>query len=299
MRLKVDELNHLLIDSNLDFLALSETWLHNIATSVIDVPGYVCYRKDRSHGRGGGVLLYARNTFKCNEIKIDTSLECLAVNVVLSPKMNFNVVVLYNPPSHNVSFYHDLGELLKILNCHLETILLGDINVNWICKSGKQKLKMLMSKHNFKQMVKDPTRITRTSKTLIDLIFTNKPERITRTFNLITGLSDHNMTLVVRKLTKQRLPVFINENKTGSSFIPKNKMPQFENKLNNVDWTEVLQTNELESCCINLIKTLTDLINKFTKQFKKRQPRATLPWLNNDILQKKRSGTEKVTVHQT
>ncbi len=72
-------------------------------------------------------------------------------------------------------------------------------------------------------MVKGPTRITLTSKTMIDLIVTNRPERVTRTYNLLTGLSDHNMTLIVRKLTKRRLPIFSNQHKSWNAIIPKNK----------------------------------------------------------------------------
>ncbi len=52
-------------------------------------------------------------------------------------------------------------------------------------------------------MITSPTRITQTSKTMIDLIFTNKPERVIKMYNLLTGLSDHNLTLIVRKLMKQ------------------------------------------------------------------------------------------------
>ncbi len=51
------------------------------------------------------------------------------------------------------------------------------------------------------QMTKDPTRPT--SKTLLDLMFTNKPEQVTRTYNLLTGLPDDDLTLIVKKLTKK------------------------------------------------------------------------------------------------
>ena len=67
-------IEHLLTDSNLDFLALSETWLHsNIPTSMIDVSGYTCYRQDRTSDKGwGGVLFDVRDTLKCNEIELNT-----------------------------------------------------------------------------------------------------------------------------------------------------------------------------------------------------------------------------------
>lgn len=144
---------------------------------------------------------------------------------------------------------------------------------------------MILSKHDFQQMVKGPTRITRMSKTMIDLMVTNRPERVTKTYNLLTGLSDHNMTLIVRKLTKQRLPIFINEHKSGNAVIPKNKLPQLENELNHIDWNDVLQANDLDDCCNTLIKTLTELIEKYIKIFKCKRRRVSLPWLNNDIRQ--------------
>ena len=143
---KQDQVQRLLTDSNLDYLCLTETWLNcNIPTHMIDVPGYVCFRKDRLMGRGGGVMIYIRESFKCIEINLDTPLECIAINVVLSTKMKFNIVTLYNPPSHGASFYHDLDKLLKQLNCSYETIFLGDYNINWLHKGSKQKLKTIYS----------------------------------------------------------------------------------------------------------------------------------------------------------
>lgn len=107
---------------------------------------------------------------------MDTPLECGGITVVLSTKMKFNTVTLYNPPSHGVSFYKDLDDLLKQLNCCCETIFQGDFNINWLSNSNRQKLKMIYSKHNFHQIIKEPTRLTKSSKTLIDLIFTNRIE---------------------------------------------------------------------------------------------------------------------------
>ena len=77
-------------------------------------------------------------------------------------------------------------------------------------------------------MIKGPMRLTKVSKTLIDLVITNRIERVTKTYNLITGLSDHNMVLIVRKLTKKRLKSWCN-GKPEFAGIPKNKTTQFEN----------------------------------------------------------------------
>lgn len=44
-------------------------------------------------------MIYIKDTFKCAELKLDIAgLECSPLNDRMSPKMNFNVVILYNPP---------------------------------------------------------------------------------------------------------------------------------------------------------------------------------------------------------
>jgi len=91
--------------------------------------------------------------------------------------------------------------------------------------------------------------------------------------------------MVVRKLTKQRLPKFMNVSKPGNLGIPKNKLTQVKNDLDNLDWNNVLQSNDLENCCNSLMKNLTNLIEKYSKTFKGMQRKASLPWLNNDIRQ--------------
>ncbi len=41
--------------------------------------------------------------------------------IVLSARIHFNIIVLYNPPSQNDLFYHDFDELFQLFNCHIET----------------------------------------------------------------------------------------------------------------------------------------------------------------------------------
>lgn len=113
----------------------------------------------------------------------------------LSSNMKFKIFVFYNPPSCDGNFYNKFKSCLSNINDGTECIILGDFNINWQEKKSKIKLKSIVEKLKYKQLIAKPTRITRHSETLIDLIFTNRPERITKTYNLITGLSDHNMTL--------------------------------------------------------------------------------------------------------
>lgn len=75
---------------------------------------------------------------------------------------------------------------------------MGDFNLNWLDKICRKKLKDIANKFHLAQMIENPTRITRSSKTLLNLIFTNKVDRTSKTYNLITGISDHNLNVVTR-----------------------------------------------------------------------------------------------------
>lgn len=114
--------------------------------------------------------------------------------------MSFVLVVQYRPPSSNNRFYKDLKNILKECDSGKEIILMGDFNINWEEKTNRKALKRITDNSDVTQLIEGPTRITTSSQTQIDLIFSNRPERVVKSFNFITGLSDHNLT---RKLSKK------------------------------------------------------------------------------------------------
>lgn len=60
--LERDQIQHVLIDSNSDCLALTETWLTgHTPTTMMVVPGHTCFLKDRLLGKGGAVLVYLKS----------------------------------------------------------------------------------------------------------------------------------------------------------------------------------------------------------------------------------------------
>ena len=138
-----------------------------------------------------------------------------------------------------------------------------------------------MSIHDFSQIIKRPTRITRSTQSQIDLIFTNRTERIIKTFNLII---DHNMILAARKLTKKH---FVNYRlglpKVDKLIIPKQDLPTSEHKLNKVTWDDVLQSTDPNTSCSELMKAINTIISKFLKTAKKSKRKESLPWVNSII----------------
>ena len=63
------------------------------------------------------------------------------------------------------------------------------------------RMATLASTYQFEQVIKEPTRVTATSRTLIDLAFCNKPEMITMSGVDHIGISDHSLIYVCRKIS--------------------------------------------------------------------------------------------------
>ena len=60
--LKSDQLKNMLLESNLDYLGLTETWFtDNSPSAAVQLPGYNSYRRDQMHTKGGGVLIFVRH----------------------------------------------------------------------------------------------------------------------------------------------------------------------------------------------------------------------------------------------
>lgn len=86
---KREQLEHL-INSNVDFMGVSETWLKpSSPQELVTLQGYNVFRKDIHQRKGGGLLLYMKDSLKCTQIiwPNEISIECVGFKVSLSTEM--------------------------------------------------------------------------------------------------------------------------------------------------------------------------------------------------------------------
>jgi len=62
----------------------------------------------------------------------------------------------------------------------------------------------LSESYQYTQLIKEPTRITNNSSTLIDLFLTNEPKKIASTGVMVLGISDHNLIYAIKKLASEK-----------------------------------------------------------------------------------------------
>ena len=67
--------------------------------------------------------------------------------------------------------------------------------------SSTNRLIFLSTLYNLEQLIKEPTRVTSTSSSLIDLIFTNQSSNISNSGVIDLGMSDHSLIYAVKKVT--------------------------------------------------------------------------------------------------
>ena len=121
---------------------------------------------------------------------------------------------------------------------HKQLILMGDINSDYTktpLDVHTQTLQFLSSVYQLEQLIKEPTRVTKSSTTTIDLIFTNMVDNIATSGVIHLGNSDHSQIYAVRKLAVPKTRLTLKEVRNVKHFVE----VDFINDLRRVSWQNV------------------------------------------------------------
>ena len=123
------------------------------------------------------------------------------------------VCSVYRPPNVHSVWIDLFEEVLPIAQATgLEFILMGDFNIDLNACTNSKFLNMLQM-FDLTQFVREPRRVTQTSETLIDHVYSSHPENITDCFVSNLSISDHFPICFSRKINS-RIPK--NNHKTAS-----------------------------------------------------------------------------------
>lgn len=192
-----------------DIFALSETWLSSNELDELYIDGYhLPLIKNRSLGRGGGVALYLANHLAFNrrhDFEIP-ELELLWSEVFL-PNSKILIGVCYRPP-RNLST--DIDRFMELIQESIDrtdrtnytmTIIVGDFYAHF-CLDNQSSTAIgtvfahFLRGNNLFQLIKEPTRITALSQTILDLMITDSPGYCTSSFTLSPPSNcDHNVVV--------------------------------------------------------------------------------------------------------
>ena len=139
---KLDELIMTVLSIDPDIVFLTETWLtESIASSSVNIPGYMLLRNDRTARKGGGVAFYIKSTWAYSQYKpqiyfLNGDIEFVMIDLHRSRLLFLG---LYIPPglthSSHVNLHQDIVQEIDVFlskNPEHSLIVLGDFN-NFKC----------------------------------------------------------------------------------------------------------------------------------------------------------------------
>ena len=303
---KIDEVHTMITEKCIDIMALSETWLSTDHT-VVPPTGYQMLRQDLT-SHSGGVCLYLRNHYNTNRIPAlchrSKTLEVLTVSI--KAKKSLLLTVVYRHPKATKA---DLASLDGIMRTMALTgkmmLLLGDFN----CDMGKEQrdthttsLCDSLAELGLHQLITAPTRTTRTSSTIIDLVITNSKRHIMAHGVQPCSISDHD---IIYAVLRAKLPKPARVNIT---FRPVKKMDKaaYIQHLIDQDWSKCTYSNDTNMAVDAFTTIMREAIEKHCPlKTVSVTPKPPAPWLSDEIreimrqreLAKKRAQVTGLTVH--
>ena len=100
------------------------------------------------------------------------NLEILCIEIIVKNSNNFLICSVLDNLNNQIIFQNISTNFLTIFwknaNASLnETIILGDMNINFLKKDNSKELKSIISSYNYKQLIDSVTRITNNTSALI------------------------------------------------------------------------------------------------------------------------------------
>ena len=262
-----------------------------ISDQDVNIPDYRIQRKDSTAVGQTGIAVYIHDSIAdITHRRHDLESDCVqCIWLELKPNANapsLFVCFLYRNPSVCYEWFDDFVQMidnLRAAKSHADILLLGDFNIDLLKPHSSWDSTITLL--GLTQLIVSPTRITPTSATLIDHIYTNNPDAFTDVSVSDLSISDHcpiSCTKFV-KLSKCKL-------KTHSlisfrSFKHFNKTA-FCADLNCAPFISVLNYTDPEEALSVWYNVYLSVINRHAPLKHKRVKHPKLPpWLNKDVMQ--------------
>ena len=167
--------------NNAEVLCFTEHWLNCHKIHAININNFTLAnafcRKNSDHG-GSCILVkqgvMAKELHSLNELGEEKSFELSVIELV---RYAIIVICIYRSPDGKIDTFFNKLEMSKQKQIvkHKTLIVSGDWNINFIQTSPHTRdLNNMLLRYNLKHTVNVPTRITKTTATLLDVVITNE-----------------------------------------------------------------------------------------------------------------------------
>ena len=282
---KTDTLEILLKDKSFDVFTVSETWLKpQIPDCEVNISGYSCVRQDRLEKIGGGTMIYVRDgvPYRHRQDLGGGVTESCVIEITRPKCKKLLIWTVYRAPNTNLEdAIEKIQDRLLNIPDSFELVLLGDFNVNFleVDKTAKRKLMRIANLYDLEQLILQPTRITPSSKSLIDLLFTNSCHRVVDCGVINLTLSDHSLIFCVLKSGCPKAPGRSIQYRAYKNYSKAN----FVNELKEINWETVENDPDINAAVNKWNALFTKTANHHAPLKQTRLKGVSHPWMNSQL----------------
>lgn len=203
----LDELKYVMKKRRPDICVCSETHItEDVLNSEIEIKGYTLLRTNSQSSRTGGICIYVKKSLKIMNSKADFSDFIWLHSFDLCVDNNESVRMVGVYMSATASKIDILNYFEDWCNNNYESgnvLVCGDFNIDMLMNtSHKERLVNICNDIGLDQLVKDITRQTNTSATIIDLCFSNI--RLDASVLIDDQISDHRNVELIMNFPKPK-----------------------------------------------------------------------------------------------
>jgi exonuclease III len=285
-----DEIVRILTETGVDILGVSETFVCEKTPKIFyEIPGYKFFHKDRTMKSRGGTGIYIKEGIDCKEIKLckEVSQPEICFVEVKCKNTKLAVGVIYKSPLISYTQYAVLTEILApIITGYEHHIVMGDFNIDHLkpdssaCKFFREHVS---EPFDLSQVITEPTRITDTSGTLIDLFLVSYPDNVKASGVVdFPAIGDHCLIFLSYAIKKPKFTPKIIIKRKMDNF----NIEQFKNDIAVAPWGSLsaFEYGDLDNKITVVENIYRDIMDKHCPKIEMRVTHpSSSAWRTNEI----------------
>ena len=127
---KKNELNIMVEDTDPHIIGITESWANtDLIDAELGLTGYVMFKRDRIGRRGGGIILYVKESIQAYEIKLEREADYgeAVWCIIVSGNSKLTIELVYRSPNINEEDNTKIQNAIKEVSKR-ECIIMGDFN---------------------------------------------------------------------------------------------------------------------------------------------------------------------------
>ena len=250
------------------------------------IDNYKFFQKNRDTASKGGVGIYVRNELTAKRIHLPSEPnqpEICFVEITIGTS-KIAIGEIYKSPLIPYGVFAQLQEPLAYLTSrYTNIIIMGDFNINFL-KPTSSEINFfnmnVLEPFALTQIIENPTRITKDTTTLIDLVLTGQPENVKKTGVVdVPGISDHCLVYLSYGLKKPKYKPKMVTRRDLKNF----NEEKLTDDLARTDWSELYNANNSDDKANIFERKFTTILDKHAPQKTFRVTRPPSPWLTDEI----------------